>query len=336
MTGIVLGIVVQNNDPQKRGRVKIFIPSLSLNLYENWDNENANKSFTDLSDPLIKDVVDKIKNQLPWANCAAPVFGEVGSGYYDSAGKKTKVGDNPDRESDKPAKAIEDNPPRDAFYDGETNKFEYEHDSYSNTSKGLFSIPRVGSKVWVFFENGNLNRPVYFATSYDKEDWVNIEDENYPDDFENIYGAIGETSYKNKMAISQRGGVIEIVNTDNKESIQISHYNGGFKILNNGGSTEYVEGTDRKLVSAGQFETVTNDSSKVIKKNLNVTVNENKNETVNKNVNLTIGENFNIDVDKNVNINILGASNIYVKENCDITCDKTISFFTGEKFKINP
>ena len=314
MTGIVLGIVVQNNDPQKRGRVKIFIPSLSLNLYENWDNENANKSFTDLSDPIIKDVVDKIKNQLPWANCAAPVFGEVGGGYYDSSGKKTKTGDDPDRESDKPAKAIEDTPPTDNF----GNK--YEHDSYSNTSKGLFSIPRVGSKVWVFFENGNLNRPVYFATSYDKEDWVNIEDENYPDDFENIYNETGDTTYKNKTVVSQKGGVIEIVNTDNKESIQISHYNGGFKIWNNGGTKEYIEGTDRKLVSAGQFETVTNDSNKVVKKN----------------VNLRIGEDFNIDVDKNVKINILGKSDIYVKENCNVTCDKTISFFTGEKFKINP
>lgn len=246
MTGIVLGIVVQNNDPQKRGRVKIFIPSLSLNLYENWDNENANKSFTDLSDPIIKDVVDKIKNQLPWANCAAPIFGEVGGGYYDSADKKTEIGDDPDRKSDKPAKAIQDTPPIDNF----GNK--YGHDSYSNTSKGLFSIPKVGAKVWVFFENGNLNRPVYFATSYDKEDWVNIADENYPDDFENIYGETGEKVYRNKMAVSQKGGVIEIVNTDNQESIQISQYKGSFKIWNNIGTKEYVKGEDVKYVGDKQ------------------------------------------------------------------------------------
>lgn len=246
MTGIALGIVVQNNDPQKRGRVKIFIPHMSLNLYDDWDNKNVDKSFSDLSDPYIKDVIDNIKNQLPWANCAAPIFGEVGKGYYDSAEKKTKIGDNPDRVGDKDGKTIEDTPPEDAFQ----NK--YEHNSYSNTSKGLFSIPKVGAKVWVFFENGNLNRPVYFATSYSTNDWVNIEDENYPDDLENIYGVTGETDYKNKVVVSQKGGVIEIVNTDNQESIQISQYKGSFKIWNNEGTKEYVEGDDKKYVKNEQ------------------------------------------------------------------------------------
>ena len=36
--GNFLGMVIQNNDPEKRGRVKVFIPHLSAVLYENWNH----------------------------------------------------------------------------------------------------------------------------------------------------------------------------------------------------------------------------------------------------------------------------------------------------------
>ena len=293
MTGFTLGIVVQNNDPQKRGRVKVFIPHLSMNLLEGWDNLNEDKSFENLSDPFIKDVIDKIKDQLPWANCAAPIFGENGGHYFDSKNKESSTGDSVDKKSDKPSKGIEDTPPTD--FKG--NK--YNHNSYSNSTKGLFSIPRVGSRVWVFFENNNLNRPVYFATSYDKEDWEKIADENYPNVTENIYGDTKtETDgYKNKTVISQRGGVIEIINTDNQESLQISHYNGGFKIWSNGGIKEYVEGEDKKYVKS------------------NSTLH------VGGNIDVYIEGNSNIRVNGNSNIQIDGTSNINVSKECSIKSD---------------
>ena len=40
--GNYLGIVVQNNDPLKKGRVKVFIPHLSATLYENWADLDPN------------------------------------------------------------------------------------------------------------------------------------------------------------------------------------------------------------------------------------------------------------------------------------------------------
>lgn len=324
MFGFSLGIVVQNNDPQKRGRVKVFIPHLSTNLLEDWDNKNTDKSFEKLSDDNIKVVIDKIKDRLPWANCAAPIFGEIGNHYYDSKEKESKSGDSFNKEEHKPSKDIEDNPPEDAF----ENK--YEHTSYSNSAKGLFSIPRVGSRVWVFFENGNPNRPVYFATSYSKEDWgIIADDENYPSVTENVYESEDKPDgYKNKLAISQRGGIIEIINTDNKESIQISHYNGSFKIWTNGGTKEYVEGAERKLVSGSSFKTIKNSDNEVIE--------EDKNTSVIKNVNLTIGENFDILVEKDINININGKANITVKEDCTITSEKNVDIFSGEKIRLNP
>ena len=36
--GNYLGIVVQNNDPEKRGRLKVFVPHVSSTVYANWDS----------------------------------------------------------------------------------------------------------------------------------------------------------------------------------------------------------------------------------------------------------------------------------------------------------
>lgn len=287
MIGFSLGIVVQNNDPQKRGRVKVFIPHLSLNLYEGWDNLSEEKTFEKLSDPKIKVVIDDIKNQLPWANCAAPIFGETGDHYYNAKSQESKSGDSIDKSGDKPAKSIESSPPQDAFSNN------YNHNSYNNSSKGLFSVPRVGSRVWVFFENNNLNRPVYFATSYDSGDWDNVSNEHYPDKAENFSkndqlpaGESYDDSYQNKVVVSQRGGVIEIVNSDNAESVQISHYNGGFKIWSNCGTKEYVEGCDKKLVKSN--------SQLHVGGNMDIHVEGNQNITVKGNVNIDVDGSYTV------------------------------------------
>ena len=34
---IYLGIVVQNNDPEYRGRVKVWIPHISSTIYNKWN-----------------------------------------------------------------------------------------------------------------------------------------------------------------------------------------------------------------------------------------------------------------------------------------------------------
>ena len=32
-----LGIVVQNNDPEKGGKIKVWVPHISPTVYKNWD-----------------------------------------------------------------------------------------------------------------------------------------------------------------------------------------------------------------------------------------------------------------------------------------------------------
>ena len=43
--GNYLGIVVQNNDPEKRGRIKVFIPHISATVYSGWDSSADDKVF---------------------------------------------------------------------------------------------------------------------------------------------------------------------------------------------------------------------------------------------------------------------------------------------------
>ena len=85
--GNYLGIVVQNNDPEKRGRVKIFVPHISCAVYNNWDKITEDKQFRFIGrniDSDLTDIIDDLKSILPWANCAAPLAGGNSSGRYNA------------------------------------------------------------------------------------------------------------------------------------------------------------------------------------------------------------------------------------------------------------
>jgi len=76
--GNYIGVVVDNNDPLSRGRVKIFIPHLSNTLYANWNADQKDKTFKsfEFSGTLAND----IKDVLPWAESSIPIFGGGTSG----------------------------------------------------------------------------------------------------------------------------------------------------------------------------------------------------------------------------------------------------------------
>ena len=89
-----LGICLQNNDPEKRGRIKIFVPHISASLYTNWNQNIEDKVFSFLGDdtnPDLQKVITELKNVLPWAECAAPIFGGSSSGRYNALTKKGSI-----------------------------------------------------------------------------------------------------------------------------------------------------------------------------------------------------------------------------------------------------
>lgn len=70
-----LGMVISNNDPEGRKRVQVFIPYLTNTLFADWNNKLKDVTFRTTVDLQKYGVLDRLKQTLPWAEYAAPIFG---------------------------------------------------------------------------------------------------------------------------------------------------------------------------------------------------------------------------------------------------------------------
>ena len=329
-TGMYLGVVIQNNDPDFRGRVKVYVPHIQANVYENWFKELSDKSFRfpgqNIQSDLSK-ILPELKTVLPWADNAMPMIGATGSGRYNAHDDLATISDsnrhdtlkpdthetdiekkyklNEEHVGEKPGKVYESHNTwlNDAFTNLETvgkddwsdtteetatlnyseepegqrlngvnrpniHAHNYRPSTYSNCAKGSFSIPNVGSHVWVFFKDGDPLLPVMFGVSYGQEDWRGIFDsheshgQDYPGTYENVskfeepvYDVNTET-YRNKYVINQKGGALEFVNTDNREILKMTHYSGSFMEFNNHANIELATKNAQRLVLEDSYDTV--------------------------------------------------------------------------------
>lgn len=294
--GMWLGLIVQNNDPEKRGRVKVFIPHLSITVYEDWNKDKLDKNFVfpdkDTNEDLDK-ILPYLKQALPWAEVAGPIFGGSASGRYNAMTKKGSTSDSnywdggTYSEGFRPLQNyVNENRVSDAFAkakDGETvSRFinphaaNYEPSDYSNLARGLFSPLNVGAHVWVFFEGGNPTSPVVFAVSQGEEDWKRIysmnkntseEDKDFvaqdlPGAYENLSatedGTLDHNSktFRSKHVLNSNKNTIEFVDTDLKELLKFTHYSGSFMEFNNSTISTLATNNDQKLVIGDQFLTV--------------------------------------------------------------------------------
>jgi len=51
--GHYLGVCICNNDPEKRGRVQVFVPHIMPGLYEQWNDQSNDISINCIGDNLI-------------------------------------------------------------------------------------------------------------------------------------------------------------------------------------------------------------------------------------------------------------------------------------------
>lgn len=222
--GFYRGIVVKNNDPLRLNRVKIYISELSNQPFEEWfdsydeieiktpGENNKEDKWADA------DIFEEISKNIPWAEPCYPIIGESGNSRYYKDGKIVTISDCNYLEG---FEVINDEPPSlekgsfapsfiyenagtyigDAFSNPTANfsaqcnpySFLYKPSSHTNKAKGVFGIPEVGSKVWVFHWQGDFNFPVYFGTMKDYRELTLINDTDnttrmspsYPVDFEN-------------------------------------------------------------------------------------------------------------------------------------------------------
>lgn len=183
--GNFVGIVVQNNDPQYRGRVKVFVPHISPTVYKNWientkDEAAKDRMFKFLGDNIssdLTDIVDDLKLILPWAEVSSPVAGEATMGLYHASSRLATTSDGSNREylysstptaytqntdniSEKPGHIFDmanvnlsdafNNPQLTNVNNVNKLSYNYTPECYSNSGKGSFAIPNVGAHVWVF------------------------------------------------------------------------------------------------------------------------------------------------------------------------------------------
>lgn len=304
--GNYVGIVIQNDDPDRAGKIKVFVPHVSASVYKKWVEKPNNKKFKFLGanidsvltqalsgDDMSKtetltNIVEELKLVLPWAHCAAPLTSEDSSGRYNSFNNFANISDsNYYSTFSQSTSSGEDTPGKPgAFYEKIENRlsdaftsavnninrpnplaYEYVPSTYSNRAKGSFGIPAVGSHVWVFFREGNPTMPVYFAVSYGTTDWKGIYESydnsglDYPESFENKTPAdteldVNVETYRNKYVLNQKGGTIEVVNTDLNEKLKLTHYSGSFKEFNNQSNVELATNNDQKLVLNDRYDTV--------------------------------------------------------------------------------
>tara|TARA_R110002050_G_scaffold102487_2_gene211099 strand:- start:1069 stop:3228 length:2160 start_codon:yes stop_codon:yes gene_type:complete len=277
---IYLGMVIQNNDPEKRGRVKVYVPNVSANLYNKWVADKKDKKIKFIGDNINSDItpiLEDLKIILPWSEISSPLFGENTSGRFNNFNLAGSISDSNFTSTSQsgsataPGELYEKSSFRlnDAFNkSGESNfanpySYMYKPSVYSNKAKGSFGIPSVGAHVYVFFRDGNPLFPVILGASFGNSDWQGIYDSNldYPGKYENFSRSTTEEdanvdNYRNKYVLNQKGGTFEIINSDLNEKIKLTHYSGSFKELNNQTNIELATKNDQKLVLNDQFETV--------------------------------------------------------------------------------
>jgi hypothetical protein len=294
---IYLGIIVQNNDPEKRGRVKVYVPNISANVYNKWMQDKLDKKFKFPGSNINSDltpILEELKIILPWAEISSPLTSENTSGRFNNFNLRGSISDSnflsntASGSATSPGDLYEKDFLRlnDAFT-GDNNStnnsnpyaYMYKPRNYSNKAKGSFGIPSVGSHVYVFFREGNPQFPVILGASFGNSDWQGIYDDNqdYPGKYENFDKSntvedVNVDNYRNKYVLNQKGGVFEIVNSDLNEKIKLTHYSGSFKEFNNQTNIELASKNDQKLVLNDQYETVQGNKNSYTGKNFDTIV----------------------------------------------------------------
>jgi hypothetical protein len=291
--GFTKGIVIQNNDSERRGRIKIatseFVSQFARSKKLPAETYAARFVGGDNINTIFSaEVLSEFCKWLPWAEQAAPLIGGGTAGVFDAKNTKATVGEGhrgtvsetlgeesitPSGESVSPKAAISIHGVQGGFDQGyRTGMCDVYNNSYAptainNATKGMFSVPRVGSQVWLFFDHGSLHHPVYVAYVYDKQDWnsvVNPQGSNpslhYPAGAENIqdnepYFFTGQT------VLNTKAGSLEFTETDDFEKIKISHYSGSYYEIGNHNTVEINVENKATVTNINEHHTIKGDSA---------------------------------------------------------------------------
>ena len=252
MFGMYRAVVEENDDPEKRGRVRVRI----------WGLHTEKKT---------KSVTEGIpSNELPWAEPCLPIHEGGVSGF------------------------------------------------------GIFGVPLQGSHVMIFFENGNLEQPRYFASlpsfptaKADKTTGFNDPDGVYPKevrldepDYHRLArGVTAETAVAKKKSDAAKAVATAAGDTWNEPELYGTKYPHNFVIATHGGvlvELDSTPGANRLHIyhPSNSYIEIGHDGDMIIRNQNN---------------------RYNV---------VLGSSNSHVKGNDNMTSDGDINIFAGTDVNI--
>ena len=86
--GAYVGLVIDSDDPDDLGRVKVFIPGKNGPLYDGWNNLDTDIDFSSpTSDKFPSNLLKRLKKTLPWARASMPIWGG-GTGAFNEASEQ--------------------------------------------------------------------------------------------------------------------------------------------------------------------------------------------------------------------------------------------------------
>lgn len=176
------GIVVYNQDPLLMGRVKVYVPGIYPIQFKNkWQ-------------------------QLPWAQPALL----LGGGNWANQ-KHTQVEDSVLQLSGDDQEAVSNNAlaqtddlEQETQEQEQREQIPHQQVQQLNAETGWCTVPHAGkyatdgSQVWVFFESGDINKPIYFASAQSGTGWFSEHPNQHVFHSDNIRLRIDENPYRSQ------------------------------------------------------------------------------------------------------------------------------------------
>jgi hypothetical protein len=95
---IYRGIIIQNNDPEQSGRVKVFVPEVNAALIKNWTATEKNEIIAHMGGntgtTLTPQLQARLRTMLPWAEVSLPIFGMSSPAFYDAVNNVSFIGND--------------------------------------------------------------------------------------------------------------------------------------------------------------------------------------------------------------------------------------------------
>lgn len=123
---------------------------------------------------------------------------------------------------------------------------------------GVFGVPLQGSHVMIFFENGQINKPIYFGslpgvvTERAQREGFYDPDGKYPDKMGSDFHSKAKSKYPHNFVIAVHGGhYIEIDSTPGNERLKVYHKSGTNTEINKDGKQIINVVDDQEITITG-------------------------------------------------------------------------------------